>query len=129
TVDAGAATHFSIAGSSTQTAGSAQTLTITARDANGNTATAYTGDKSLTFSGANASPDSTNPTVTNKSGTAVAFGTAETISFSNGVGTAGGSMKLYKAESATVHATDGTIATSPDLAVTVSSAAASALAV
>ena len=36
-------------------AGTADNLTITAQDTNGNTATGYTGSKNLTFSGANSS--------------------------------------------------------------------------
>src|SRR5207253_1429386 len=86
----------------------------------GNTATGYTGDKTLTFSGANASPNSTNPTVTSKTGAAVNFGTAETITFTNGVSSAGGSMKLYKKETASVTVSDGTInSTAGPLSVTV----------
>ena len=52
------------------------TLTITAQDIYGNTATAYTGSKNLTFSGALASPAGNAPTVTNASNTAIPFGTA-----------------------------------------------------
>lgn len=40
------ATRLVVTGSSTQTAGSSQSLTITARDASGNVATTYTGDNS-----------------------------------------------------------------------------------
>src|SRR2546429_28056 len=58
TVNAGTATKFVITGSTTQTAGTSQNLTITAQDAFGNTATTYTGVKSLTFTGAGSS---TNP--------------------------------------------------------------------
>ncbi len=126
-VVAGAASKLVITGSVSQTGGTSQNLTITAKDASGNTAASYTGDKSLTFSGANSSSNPvTNPTVTNKTGTAVNFGTAETITFSNGVvtvsGSANGVMTLYKAETATIAVTDGTIsaASTDRLTVTVS---------
>ncbi|MHA8054302.1 hypothetical protein, partial [Aquirufa sp. OSTEICH-129A] len=55
TINPGSANKFVITGSGTQTAGTSQTITITAKDANGNTVTGYTGSKSLTFSGANSS--------------------------------------------------------------------------
>jgi len=76
-----AATRLVITGSTTQTAGTENNLTITAKTASGNTATSYTGDKSLTFSGANAAPNGAQPTVTNKDGSATNFGTATTITF------------------------------------------------
>ncbi len=106
----------------------AQNITVTAQDDYGNTVASYTGDKTLTFSGANASTDpATAPTVTDKTGAAVAFGTDTTITFNNGVaGTTGGqnSMTLYRAETATVAVTDGSIsATGSDrLSVVVSPA-------
>ncbi|MDE2232488.1 MAG: hypothetical protein KGJ95_10590, partial [Candidatus Omnitrophica bacterium] len=113
------------AASGTVTAGITDQLTITAQDTYGNTATSYTGDKTVTFSGAN-SIGSYHPTVTDKSGTAVNFGTSETLTFTNGVSTAGGLMTLYKVENASITANDGTF-TSNALAVTVSPAAAASL--
>src|SRR5207253_7711426 len=103
-----------ITGSGTQTAGTTQNLTITAKDAAGNVATSYTGDKTLTFSGAGASSNPvTNPTVTSKTGTAANFGSPETITFSNSVATVSGSsngvMTLFKVETATIAVTDGAI--------------------
>jgi hypothetical protein len=128
-IQSGGATKLVITGSGSQTAGTTQNVTITAKDAVGNTATSYTGDKSITFSGANSSTNPvTAPTVTDKNGSAVAFGTATTITFTNGVATVSGSnngvMTLYRAESATVSVTDGTISsTGADrLSVTVSAA-------
>src|SRR5439155_1762205 len=126
TIAAGAATKLLLAGAGRQTAGSANALTLTAQDASGNTATGYSGDKSLTFSGANASGNPvTQPTVTDKTGAAVNFGTATTITFTNGVSSAGGSMVLYKAETATIVATQGGITTTgaDRLTVTVNNAA------
>ncbi|MFL0163065.1 Ig-like domain-containing protein, partial [Aquirufa salirivi] len=124
TVNSGAATKLIITGTGTQTAGASQTITITAKDASGNTATGYTGIKSITFSGANASSSpATNPTV---GGTNV--GTATSVSFSNGVATA--SLSLYQVESAVVAATDGSISAGADrLSVAVSAGSFSKLAV
>jgi hypothetical protein len=112
TVASGALDHFSLsAASTTPTAGATDNLTITAKDLSGNTVTTYGGDQSLTFTGAN-TIGANQPTVTSKTGTAVAFGTAETISFTSGVaavsGANNGVMTLYKAESATVTVSDGT---------------------
>ncbi len=123
------ASRLVITGSGTQTAGGSQNLTITAKDGSGNTVTGYTGTHSLVFTGANASSNPpTDPTVTNATGTAVAFGSATSITFTNGVATVSagnnGAMVLYNAESATIAATDGTIdATGADrLTVAVSAA-------
>ncbi|MBI3991295.1 MAG: hypothetical protein HY350_04005, partial [Candidatus Omnitrophica bacterium] len=121
TVSPAAANYLEITGSSTQGAGTANQLTITAKDEFGNTATSYTGDKSLTFSGANAE-GAFNPTVTDKNGSAVNFGTATTITFSNGVSSAGASMVLYKVETANIAATQGTITTPTTLSVVVTAA-------
>jgi hypothetical protein len=114
TVSVGAAASLSLsAASTTPTAGSGDNLTITALDAGGNTATGYTGDKTtINFSGA--STIGTNiPTVTDKSGAAVNFGTNETITFTSGVATvssgSNGVMKLYKAETASITVSDGSI--------------------
>ena len=76
----------------TPTAGAADNLTITAQDSGARTVATYTGDKSLTFSGANnSSSPATTPTVTNKTGAATNFGTATTITFTSGVATVAGS--------------------------------------
>ena len=50
TVNPGSATQLVLSGLSTQTAGTAQTLTVTAKDAYGNTATGYTGTVHFTSS-------------------------------------------------------------------------------
>ncbi|MFL0163398.1 beta strand repeat-containing protein, partial [Aquirufa salirivi] len=125
TINAGAATKLVVTGTGTQTAGGSQTVTVTAKDASGNTATTYTGAKSITFSGALASPSpATTPTVAGTN-----FGTATSMTFTAGVAT--GSMILYKAEAAAVNATDGTINsnTGGTLSVTVSSSTMTKLAV
>ena len=120
--------HYTISGSGSQTAGTANNLTITMKDSAGNTIVGFTGDKNLTFNGAN-SIGSFNPTVTDKTGTAVPFGTATTITFTGGVATVtagkNGAMTLYRAEAASITATDASsITTSPPLSVNVSPATA-----
>src|SRR5439155_11958982 len=102
----------------TPTAGAADQLTLTALDANNNVATGYTGSHSITFGGAANAPSGTVPTVTNNVPAAVNFGTATAITFTNGVSSAGGSMKLYKVESPTITATDGSISAVPSLGIT-----------
>ncbi|MDE2027556.1 MAG: hypothetical protein KGJ11_03305, partial [Candidatus Omnitrophica bacterium] len=103
-------------------AGTTNQLTITAYDAYGNVAAGYTGDKSFTFTGAS-NFNSYIPYVTDKTGTKVDLGSATTIAFTNGVSTAGGLMTLYKVESASISATDGTL-TSNSVGVTVTPAVA-----
>src|SRR5207248_1332179 len=100
----------------------------TAEDPNGNLATAYNGDHGVTFSGAG-TVGGNNPSVTAKSGSAVAFGSSTTLTFTNGVATAGGSLVLVKAEGATIVATAGAITTTgaDRLGVTVSPSSTTAL--
>ncbi|MDQ6819061.1 MAG: hypothetical protein M3076_01775, partial [Actinomycetota bacterium] len=115
------------AATTTPTAGAADNLTIIALDTYGNTATSYTGSKSLTFGGASAI-GSFNPTVTNSSGTAIAFGSSTSLSFASGAasvsGSSNGVMKLYKAQTSSITVTDGTISNGTGTSVTVSVAAA-----
>jgi len=99
-VSQAAPAYLAITGSATQVAGEAQTITITAYDSFNNPATGYTGDKTLSFSGANVSlAPETNPTVDG-----VSMGDDKVVTFTNGVATA--SMVLYKVESISVMATD-----------------------
>lgn len=130
TVTVGEATKFTIAGSTTTpTAGGSVNLTITAKDVNNSTVTTYTGAHSLVFAGAESSPAGNAPTVVNSAGTAVAFGTATSLSFTSGAATVSSSkngvLKVYDADAANVTATEGSIATPTPLALTVSPAAAS----
>jgi hypothetical protein len=113
--------HFTITGAGTMIAGSSQTITITAKTDPGNTYTSYTGDKSLTFSGAGISGGGNNPTCSDKNNSDVNFGSSTTVTFTNGVATC--TMKLYKGdEIAAINVTDGTItATGYTLSVAVSS--------
>ncbi|HET7568462.1 MAG TPA: hypothetical protein VFJ91_10750, partial [Gaiellaceae bacterium] len=139
TVNPHAATRLVVTGSGTQTAGSAQTITLTAKDAWGNTDTNYSGNESITFSGANDPLETSNhPTVTNTSASATNFGSATTIHFASGVSdndsSGSRSMILYKAETANIAAADSTNAISAStgsdrLTVVVSAHAATRLVV
>ena len=122
----GIANYLKITGSTTMTAGGSNNVTITAYDALNDVVTSYAGDKDITFSGAGVAPDSTSPTALDKDAADIDFGTATTITFASGAGTS--VIKLYKAESAEVEVTDGTISSggdpSYDLNVTVAAGAA-----
>lgn len=131
-VAVGVADHLVLSASdTTPTAGAADSLQILAKDSAGNTVTTYTGSKSLTFGGAQ-SAGATHPTVTSSTGTAVAFGTAETITFTNGQATVSsgrnGSMTLYKAETANVTVTDGTLSNGTGTSLVVGAGSTSAFA-
>jgi hypothetical protein len=130
-ITAGGASRLVITGSSSQVAGVAQNLTITARDAANNIAGSYTGEKNLVFSGAEPSPNpSVTPKVTDNGGTPRAFGSPTSITFSSGVavvnGSANGAMTLTNAGTSTIAVSDGTIFSSgaDRLVVTVLPAAA-----
>jgi len=128
TVTVATASRFTLAGTATMTAGGSNSLTITAFDPYGNTATTYTGLHDLIFSGSSASPNGTLPTVSNSSGTAVNFGSATALNFSSGVAkvssSSNGVMKLNRAGVASITVGDGTISTTTPLAVTVNPGAA-----
>ncbi len=129
----GPVTHLDLkAAATSQTAGATNNLTITAQDATDNTVTTYTGSKNLTFSGASASPGGTNPTVVNSTGTAINFGSATAITFTAGVAkvtsSRNGVMRLYRSGATNIKVSDGSISSSPDLAVTVAAATTSKIA-
>lgn len=126
----GAVVAFTVSASATSiVAGGSSNLTITAKDENSNTVTTYTGSHSLVFSGANAAPGGTKPTVSNSSGTATNFGTATAIAFTNGVATVSstknGVLRLYQAGTASIVATEGSVTTPSPPAITVSATTAS----
>jgi hypothetical protein len=128
-VTVGPVTHLDIkAASATPAAGATNNLTITAQDANDATVTTYTGSHSLIFSGASASPSGTKPTVSNSSGTAIAFGSATAINFTNGVATVSstknGVMRLYRSGATTIEVSESSLTSSPDLDLTVASLSA-----
>jgi hypothetical protein len=121
-------------GSGSQTAGAANGLELTAKDLFWNVCSSgscnYTGDRSLVFGGANPSPApcGSTPTVTDATAVPVEFGSPTTITFTDGVSTAGGSMVLYKLEGASITVYDYAamyITEQSPLAVTVNPAGAS----
>src|SRR5437879_3995817 len=88
--------------------------------------TTYTDDHSLTFSGANASTiPVTQPTVTNKTPSAVTSGTATTIPFASGVNSTRRTLKLNLFPYTTLFRSDGTISQAATLTVSINAAAAS----
>jgi hypothetical protein len=128
TVTFGPATHLQLeAASVTPTAGEADNLTITAKDASNNTVRTYTGAHSVIFEGAEESPNATKPVVVDRSGVARSFGEATEITFTEGKATVASSkngvMKLYKAETAEVVVSEGSLSNGVGLAVTVKAAA------
>ena len=131
TVNPATIDHFSTtATTTTPTVGQADNLTITANDPYGNTATGYTGAHNLTFSGAR-SLRTYNPTVSNNTGTAINFGSATAITFTNGVATVAGAnngvMRLYRVETALIVVSDGTYDNGSGLQITPVPAAMSGL--
>ncbi len=137
TVTAATASRLVITGPSTLTAGSVGNLTLTATDPYGNTDATYINAHSMTFTGAQASGNPvTVPTVEDNTGAAIAFGVATPLTFVAGVslvnGTpANGHVRLYKAETAVITASDGTItaAAADRLSVLVTEATANKLVV
>jgi hypothetical protein len=66
-------------------AGVSENITITAKDSIGNTLTSYTGDHTLTFAGATASPNGDIAQVYDKVGIPQNFGNNTVLNFTNGV--------------------------------------------
>jgi hypothetical protein len=110
TVQPAAASSFVLPTPSTQNAGTAFDETITAVDAYGNTASGFGGAQAITFGGPSGSPGGTAPSY------------PDSVTFTDGVGTA--SITLFDAGTATLTASQGTIAGTSG-AFTVSAAAAS----
>ncbi|HTZ85048.1 MAG TPA: hypothetical protein VMB05_00130 [Solirubrobacteraceae bacterium] len=96
TVSPASAASFSVPTPSTQTAGTAFNVALTAKDEFGNLATGYTGEKTIAFSGPEASPAGSAPKY------------PASVVFSAGVGTANG-ITLYDAGNTTLEATQGTV--------------------
>jgi hypothetical protein len=133
TVSPGPATALALTSSTpTPVAAANFNLTTTALDVYGNTATSYAGSKNITFSGAEASPGGTLPTVVSAAGALVNFGSPTALTFTAGVAAVtsskNGLTKLGKAAATNVAATDGTLTTALPLALTVSVGTASKLA-
>ncbi len=128
TVAYGPATHLVLeAASATPTAGEADNLTITAKDAGNNTVGTFSGTHSLIFEGAGEAGGE-EPVVIDRSGVEKNFGEATEITFSEGKATVSsamnGVMTLYKAEAAHIKVKEGSLNNSTGLAVTVKAAAA-----
>lgn len=80
---------------STDTAGTAQSVAVTADDAYGNTATTYAGNKTLTWSGPSKAPSGQSPSYPNP------------VTFTGGA--ANVSVTLYDAQTTSLTVTDGSI--------------------
>jgi hypothetical protein len=114
TVKAATAKKFTVPTPSEQEAGVAFNVTLTAIDEYSNTATGYTGAKTLTWSNPANAPNGQAPEYPTS---------ASTVTFAAGVGTAS-AIKLYDAQSATLKAKEGTIEVT-SAAFTVKAASAS----
>lgn len=96
TVGAASASSFTVPTPSTQTSGTAFNETLTAVDAYGNTATGYTGTRTIAFSGPGSSPSATLPKY------------PASVKFTSGVSESL-AITLYKAETPTLTAKEGSI--------------------
>lgn len=123
--------YFKVDGAETTlAAGSSRTITVTAYDTSNNIKTNVDTENpdglEIVFSGAStsASPSSTPATCSDADSVDVNFGTATTLTFTNGVATT--TLKVYKAEDVAIKATCGAVTTSAanDLNFTVRHAAA-----
>ena len=112
TVKAAGASSFSVPAPTEREAGVAFNVTVTAWDTWHNTATSYTGAKTLVWTGPSNSPSKQAPSYPS---------TATAVAFTEGVGTAS-AITLYDAVSTTLKATEGTI-TGTSVAFTVKAAA------
>lgn len=103
--------------------GASDQLTIRAIDQYGNPASGYAdGPHNVTFSGGSGSR-----TVTDRFGNQIAFGSPTSITFTNGISTAGGVMQIADVQTAIITVTDGTHTSDP-LRIVVSSVSATAVA-
>jgi hypothetical protein len=120
TLASGALDHFVLAAATTTpTAGQVDNLTVTAKDAAGNTVIAYTGLHCLTFSGPGSSPNGTPPSYPPQGSCASG---QSALTFAAGVATA--PVTLYKAETVSIIVSDGSgHSNGAGLSVTVSPAA------
>jgi hypothetical protein len=96
TVGAGSASSFTVASPGDQTTDTSFGDTVTALDQYGNTATGYSGSKSVAFTGPANSPNGTAPTY------------PASVTFNSGVGTPA-DITLVNAETTTLTATQGSI--------------------
>lgn len=118
TVNPGPPAKFLVSPStSTPTAGTPFTVSLTAQDSGGATATSYTGSETIAWSGANTSPG----------GNAPSYPTT-TVAFANGVSTTPLTITLYASGLNTITATASSPTLTGSATVTVAAAGASNLA-
>jgi hypothetical protein len=127
-VSSGPATQLVLeAAAGKPTAGEADNLTITARDASARTVTSFAGAHTVVFEGASEAHSGTKPVVVDAKGGEKAFGEGTELTFSEGAArvSAGknGVMKLYRAEEAHIKVKEGTLSNGTGTAVTVSAGA------
>jgi hypothetical protein len=103
--------HFSITGNTSQVAGTAQEITLTAKSIFGEDNIHYTGEKAVVFTGASAIGGYV-PTFTDKNGNAINFGSSGLINFTGGI--AHTTIRLYGAEMAEIEVSDGTYSSADD---------------
>jgi hypothetical protein len=116
-VTVGTATNFLVTPStSTPNAGSSFTVTLTARDAGGNTVTSYTGSHTITWSGATTSPGGNAPSYP-----------VSAVSFTNGVSTTTLTATLFSAGANTLTASASSPTVTGSAAITVSGLTASVM--
>ncbi len=99
-------TDDSDANNITATAGITTGIKVSARDVYGNFIATYDGDHDITFSGMNASFNGTISTVNDKIISPINFGTATTLTFTDGEAVT--NMDLYTRENAEIEVTDDT---------------------
>ena len=128
TADVAASFALSAATTSNDVAGTADNLTITAHDQYGNVATGFGGAHTLTFAGAN-SIGGHQPTAADLLSVPQSFGTPTTLTFVAGTTTS--ALTLYRAESASITATDSadSISTASPLGIGVVNSAAHTIAI
>ena len=117
-----AANHLVVSGSASQYAGAAQTITIQAATSTGDLDNSYEGVKSITLSGPGASPSGSVAKCRDRLGNDIPIGSPTQLDFVNGQASC--QLFLYKVETTSVDASDGTLSSaanaSYDLDVTVS---------
>src|SRR5262249_43168849 len=98
------------AANTTPMTGASDQLTLTLVDQYGNTETAFSGNKTLTFSGLSTAAAGNVPTVTDNTGTPVNEGSADSTPFPTGVASA--TLVAYALETKTLAVTDGLLSSS-----------------
>ena len=128
TVTFGQASQLQLeAASITPTAAEADNLTITAKDASGNTVPTYSGSHTLVFEGPGEALSGTKPTVVDRSGVAKPLGESTEITFTEGHASVSagknGVLRLYRAEAAPLKVREGSLSNGAGLAMTVKAGA------